>query len=58
MRLTVSEYLARLPDHATNTFWGDAPLGDTSLTADVPSLASWHFVQLASVQRMRRDRRA
>ena len=58
MRLTVSQYLARFPDHAINTFLGDAPLGDTSLTAGVSSLASWHFVQLASVQRMRRDCRA
>jgi len=55
MRQTVSEYLARLPDRATNTFWEDAPLGDTFLTAGTPFLASWHFVQLASVQRMRRD---
>ena len=53
--LTASEYLARLPDRATNMFWGDAPLGDTSLTAGASSLASWHFVQLASVQRMRRN---
>ena len=43
MRLMVSEYLARLPDHATNTFWGDAPLGVSC------------FVQLAPVQRTRRD---
>ena len=33
MRLAVSQYLARLPDRPTNTFSGDAPLGDTSLTA-------------------------
>ena len=52
MRLMVSEYLARLPDRATNMFWGDAPLGDTSLTAGTPFLGSWHFVQLASVQRI------
>ena len=58
MRLTVSEYLTRLSDHATNTFWGDAPLGDTSPTAGAPFLASWNFVQLASIQRMRRDCRA
>ena len=55
MRLTVSQYFARLPDRATNTFWGDAPLGDTSLTAGASFLALWHFVQLAMVQRMRRD---
>ena len=58
MRLTVSEYLARLPDRTTNRFWGDAPLGDTSLTAGAQFLASWHFVQLTSVQKMRRDRQA
>ena len=58
MRLTVSQNPSLLPDHATNTFWVDAPLGDTSLTASALSLASCHFVQLASVQRMRRDRRA
>ena len=45
MRLTVSQYLARLTDCATNTFWGDAPLGDTSLTAGAASPASWHFKQ-------------
>jgi len=48
MRLTVSQYLARLPDHATNTFWGDAPLGDTSLTASASSLALWNFEQLSA----------
>ena len=58
MRLTVSEYLARLSDRTTNTFWGDAPLGDTSLTAGVPFLASRHFVQFAPVQIMRCDCRA
>ena len=58
MMLTISPYLARLPDRANSTFWGDAPLGDTSLTAGASSLASWHFVQLASVQRMRCNRRA
>ena len=58
MRLTVSQYLAQLPYRTTNTFWGDAPLGDTSLTAGAPFLASWNFVQLASIQRMRRDCRA
>ena len=46
MRLTVSQYLARLPDRTTNTFWGDAPLGDTSLTAGASSPASWHIDQL------------
>ena len=45
----VSQYFARLPDRVTNTFWRDAPLGDTSMTASTPLLASWHFVQLASV---------
>ena len=45
MRLTVSQYLARLPDRATNMFWGDAPLGDTSLTAGASSPALRHFVQ-------------
>ena len=47
MRLTVSQLLARLTDCATNTFWGDALLGDTSLTAGAASPASWHFVQLS-----------
>ena len=56
MRLTVSQYLARLPDLTTNMFWGDAPLGDISLTAGALSLASWHFMQLASVQKMRHNR--
>ena len=46
MRLTVSQYLAGLTDRATSTFWGDAPLGKTSLTAGALSPASWHFVQL------------
>ena len=27
MRLTVSQYLARLPDRATNTFWGGCSIG-------------------------------
>jgi len=45
MRLTVSQNLARLPDRATNTFCGDAPLGDTSLTAVASSPALWHFEQ-------------
>ena len=39
------EYLAQY--RATGTFWGDAPLGDTSLTAGASSLASWHFEQLS-----------
>ena len=43
MRLTVSQYLARLPDRAINTVWGDAPLGDTSLTAGASFSASWYF---------------
>jgi len=47
MRLTVSQYLARLTDHATNTFWGNAPVGDTSLTAGASSPALRHFVQLS-----------
>jgi len=46
MRLTVSQLLARLTDRATNTFWGDAPLGDTSLAAGASSPASRHIVQL------------
>ena len=45
--LTVSQYLARLTDHATSMFWGDGPLGDTSLTAGASSPASWHFEQLS-----------
>ena len=36
----VSQYLARLPDRATNMYVWDALLGDTSLTAGVSSLAS------------------
>ena len=45
MRLTVSKYLARLTDRATSMFWGDAPLGDTSLAVGALSPASWHFEQ-------------
>ena len=45
----VSQYLARLLNHTTSTFWGDAPLGDTSLTAGTSSPASWHFEQLSVV---------
>ena len=48
MRLTFSEYLARVPDRATNMFLGDAPLDDTSPTAGMPFLALWQFVKLAS----------
>ena len=47
MRLTVSQYLAQLPYRTTNTFWGDAPLGDTSLTAGASYPTSWHFVLLS-----------
>ena len=46
MRLTVSQYLSRLPNRTTNTFWRDALLGDTSLTAGASSPTSWPFDQL------------
>ena len=47
MRLTVSQYLARLTDCTTNMFWGDASLGDTSLIAGASSPASCYFEQLS-----------